>query len=232
MDLSDSWPSFFDHLDSDQQRAQREFCEWAMRFFAACPPGQLSGLPREQREPLCYDIIGDCIIDDFKILRKYKNCGKPFAGWFMVVARRRIIDRFRSIKRTPDVDRSDFAIDSTGRSKWEPVVIEYHTAKRIQKVIEQCLSHMTEQCQNLIPLVADGEKIKDILAMRVVEADTNKKMSNAIKHCQKRLRECLASRGVEISQLRGPAMKRTPGKLSGPAKKRGPTKKRRSAKNE
>lgn len=200
MDLSDSWPSFLDHLDSDPQRAQREFCEWAMRFFAACPPSVLSAIPKEQRESICFDIMADCLMDDFRILRKYKNRGKPFAAWFVFVSRHRIIDRIRSIKRTPDVDQFNSEVGGD-RPEWEPIVFDHHTLKRIVEVVKQCIGEMTEQCQLLLELVGDGEEIPDILAMRVVAPDTNKKLSNAIRHCQKRLWECVESKGVDISQF-------------------------------
>lgn len=201
MDLSDSWPSFFHHLDSDPQRAQREFCEWAMRFFAACPPSVLSAIPKEQRESICFDIMGDCLMDDFRVLRKYRNRGKPFAAWFVFVTRHRIIDRIRSIKRTPDVGQYDANTGGGDRPEWEPVVVEHHTLKRILDVVEQCIGQMTEQCQLLLRLSADEAEIPEILEMRLVAADTNKKMSNAIRHCQKRLWECVKSKGVDISQI-------------------------------
>lgn len=204
MDLADIWPPFLDCLDSDPQRAQSEFYQWALKYFAACPPSPITSLPRQDWERVCHDVGVDCIVDDFRILRKYKNQGKPFAGWFMLVSRHMIIDRIRSIKRTPDVvhrssdSSNSFSVSRHGKAK---TVIEQHTLRRILTVVDECIQQMNENCQILLRLAAEEHVIPEILGERLVGETDNKKLSGKIQYCRKQLKKLVRARGVEISKI-------------------------------
>ena len=94
--MRETWPVFLNRLEEEPQRAFAEFFSFAQRLLEVCPPGVLTQIPPDNREDVIHDIILHCCQDDFRVLKRYADQGRPFAAWFQLVARNKILDHLRS----------------------------------------------------------------------------------------------------------------------------------------
>ena len=100
--LSQEWPEFLDLLDTDSRRALEEFYTFARTLLSVAPPRNLWEIPEDQRDDMIHDLVLECCRSDFRILRRYQNCGHPFAAWFALVARNKMADWLRRNRKISD----------------------------------------------------------------------------------------------------------------------------------
>jgi len=96
--LQDPWPGFLDLVDVDRAAAFEQFYLFGRRLLLTAPPRTLLDVPPDSREDVIHDSILHCCRDDFRILRQYRNHGKPFASWFRQVAHNKLLERLRTRK--------------------------------------------------------------------------------------------------------------------------------------
>jgi hypothetical protein len=90
--LDQARPNFLDLLDKDPNQAFRDFYEFANKLLIINPPKSLQALTETERKDTIHDIILHCIKENFKVLRSYIDCGRPFAGWLYTVAYNKGLD--------------------------------------------------------------------------------------------------------------------------------------------
>ena len=188
--LDSPWPEFLDLLDADPQRALEGFHVFAWKLLVARPPAVLRSLERADREDRIADLVVSCCDDDFRKLRKYRNVGKPFSAWLTTVFVHQLLTWFRA--RRPTGELTDIPVE------YEPPAT---LSTRVTECVIRCLGQLTEKCRTYLACVADGMKPREIaLLLRLPEGD-NKRVSDDLRHCMRRLRELLLAEGVKPEEL-------------------------------
>lgn len=194
--LEQEWPEFLDRLDSDPSRAFEEFYLFARKLLSVCPPHVLSEVPQGSREDIVHDIILSCCGDDFRVLRRYRRLGRPFALWFSFVVRNRVRDRLRSQRdrdrmwaKRPEADTEPRHEEvSPARVAGARVLFE-----RVRGHIEE----LGEVCKILLLGAAEGGQPRDLVALLGWPDSWNKKASDELRRCRRRLRERLEASGLD-----------------------------------
>lgn len=201
--LSQSWPGFLDLISSNPERAFEQFYRFARRMLTVCPPSVMWQVAPSNREDQIHDIVLHCCRDDFRVLRRYQNRGKPFAAWFMFVARNKILDHLRSKGNAPKVSLAEEDAENPGIVLEDPSPLADEQVERRQ-IIEQVLAalqSLSDQCRILIQGAAEGYRPRELTQLLGWSADQNKKASDALRECRKKLRRALNERGLDSQQL-------------------------------
>jgi len=199
--LKQSWPDFLDRLDSDPTRAFEDFYTFARTLLTVAPPRNLWELPDEQREDLIHDVVLDCCLDDYRVLRRYRNQGRPFASWFSLVARNRITDQLR---RKREVLSEDY---NGARSPAAPAAASPDRLALSHAMLEKVVHHIEslgDVCRLLLLGAAEGLKPRDLVRVLGWPDDWNKKASDDLRECRKRLRHRLRAEGLDLGDITAP----------------------------
>ena len=185
-DLDSPWPAFLDLLDSDPRAALDGFHRYSWKLFQIRPPSVLSRLDSQDRDDLIADLVLSCCQDDFRKLRKYQNVGKPFAAWLSTVLVRQVLDWFKRQRPTDEFTDDAHAMDE------QP----FPVSPKLAECLNQCLSRMSEKCQAYLSFSAHGLKPSEIAVLLHLPEGDNKRVSDDLRHCMKRLREELLKAGM------------------------------------
>jgi DNA-directed RNA polymerase specialized sigma24 family protein len=184
-------------IDEDPRRAAEGFHTFTWKLLRSNPPPQLRRLPVEDQEDVIAELVTHCIVDDFRVLRAYRDRGVPFAGFVAVAANRRATSRLREIAN----DRNrHLRVDNptpTGLTLAERIPDPTAGADervdanvQLERVLA-CLSALNERCQILIQGAAEGRKPKDLVFLLGWSPSSNKKASDALRECRKTLTRCV-----------------------------------------
>jgi DNA-directed RNA polymerase specialized sigma24 family protein len=202
MDKS-AWPSFLDRLDNDPDGAFEEFYKLASESLGSVPPRPMSSLNVDDRQDLFHDIVYHCVKDNFRILRRYVNRGRPFIAWLYVVAHHRCMDYIRSRGFRPDT--ASIHADSEGKGLEQVLPDPSGTGGRslehaeILDAVRKGMRQMGEYCRLLLEMAADEFTPGEMTLVLRLPADQNKKVSDDLRYCRKRLKKWLAHVGIEIA---------------------------------
>lgn len=186
-DLDSSWPAFLDLFDAEPRHALEGLHTFAWKLFLVRPPAVLRRLELADREDRIADVVLSCCKDDFRKLRKYQDVGKPFAAWLSTVLVRQVLDWLKSKRPTDELT------DAMGATEDDPSV---GLSDGITDCLRRCLGRMSDKCQKYLSFTAEGMKPREIaLLLRLPEGD-NKRVSDDLRHCMKKLREALLDEGV------------------------------------
>jgi RNA polymerase sigma factor (sigma-70 family) len=201
MDTS-TWPSFLDLFDSDPDRAFEEFYLLASEVLHVQPPRPMLGLSHEDRQDLAHDIIYHCVKDDFRVLRSYRDQGKPFTVWFYPIAHNKTLDFIRSRGRKPETTSIHEDVDGKGL---ENVLSnpKDNTGSRIEladllNAVRKAVASLSDYCRMLIEMAADEFTPKEMAQVLRLPADQNKKVSDDLRYCREKLRKRLSTGGIDI----------------------------------
>ncbi|MFH1845664.1 MAG: hypothetical protein ABIF77_20965 [bacterium] len=206
--LDQSWPPFLDQLDSDPDRAFTDFFRLATAALLTAPPRPMVGLSRADREDLIQDIIYHCAKDRFRVLRRYEDKGKPFAAWFYTIAYRKCFDVYRSPHRqVAPVD--SFSDEQAGRV-WEETAVDGNPGpdepvawKEAVALTREAMGELDDRCRLLIELAADGYAPREMTVFLGPAGQDNKKISDDLRYCRRRLRNLLVERGIDLEEILG-----------------------------
>jgi RNA polymerase sigma factor (sigma-70 family) len=205
VELGDAWPSFLDHLDRAPDRAFQGFYRFIHRLMAVCPPRVYLSIHPSQRDDLLHDIILHCCRDDFRVLRRYADRGKPFSAWLQLVARNKVLDFLRAERQaaavpleTDDDERPDIVVVDDG-----PAADQQLDRQRILGLVREGMQRLTSDCRLLIQAAAEGYKPREITRLMGWPADWNKKASDDLRACRQRLRGVLGALGLDPDELAG-----------------------------
>jgi DNA-directed RNA polymerase specialized sigma24 family protein len=192
--LDDPWPPFLDALDSEPAKAWEGFYRFAVRLLRSRPPRIFASLSIEEREDVISTIVLHCCRDEFRMLRTYRNMGRPFAAWLVLVARNRALDRLKQIARAPsnrglEMDRSQ-PVDPRATA------LEVAEVGQALEVTRRCIGELGESCRLLLWGAAEGLTPKGLTSLLGWPTDWNKKASDALRECRRQLRLRLAECGV------------------------------------
>ena len=208
--LDQTWPAFLDRLDSEPDAAFEDFCIFATRLLTVCPPGALRAVAPQDRMDLIHDVILGCRENDFRVLRRYHDSGRPFAAWFMSVARNRIIDLLRSRRggSAALIGFAPFPADGPYADP-SPLPDERVWASQLLDAVARCVIKMGLTCQLLLQGSADGMAPRQLTQLLAWPADWNKKASDDLRACRKRLLSLLREEGFDVADFTGVIESRT-----------------------
>jgi RNA polymerase sigma factor (sigma-70 family) len=204
MDIS-SWPAFLDLLDSDADHAFEQFYRLAIEALTTIPPRPMRGLSGEDRQDLMHDVIYHCVADGFRVLRQYRDRGKPFVAWLYAIAHNKALDYIRSRRfRTQTVSIHE---DPDGRGL-ENVLADPSSSSgtRIEladllDAVRAAMKQMGRYCRVLLEMAADEFTPREMVIVLRLPADQNKKVSDDLRYCREKLRKRLAATGIDIGAL-------------------------------
>lgn len=204
MDRS-TWPSFLDLLDSDPDRAFEEFYRLACEVLHSMPPRPMRDLSNEDRQDLTHDIVYHCVKHEFRVLRQYRDRGKPFTVWLYAIAHNRALDFIRSRGCKPDTVSIHEDPDGKGL---ENVLSDRKESNdsRIElgdllNAVRKAISSLGDYCRVLLEMAADEFTPREMVQVLRLPADQNKKISDDLRYCREKLRKRLAAGGIDIGRL-------------------------------
>lgn len=193
--LSDPWPAFLDRLDTDPDKAWEEFYVFAWRLVRLRTPVVFRTLSEEDQADLLEDVLQDLQQDNFRQLRSYRNLGRPFAAWFWAVLRNRTLDHVKYTRRRAHESLTDLLepLEDLGASP----EVQAELGELLTHV-EAALEHLSPQCQLLLKAAAEGYKPKELQVLLGLGAGENKKLSDQLRHCRKKLTDELEQAGISV----------------------------------
>lgn len=201
------WPPFLDQLDSCPDRAYIEFYRFATAALELVPPRAMRDLTVEEREDLFQEIILHCINDSFRVLRKYADKGKPFAAWLYRIADNQAIDYLRKKARLREVDLvskdgeyQDLETLLQSIRKSTSIDIDL---KQLLTIVRKAINHLQKYCRLLLEMAADEFRPREMVLALRLSSEQNKKVSDDLRECRKKLVRLLAEGGIDIRSMIG-----------------------------
>jgi RNA polymerase sigma factor (sigma-70 family) len=201
--LRQSWPKFLDLLDTEPERGFAEFYDFTRRLLAVHPPRVYWQTPERHRADLVHDIILHCCRDDFRVLRRYQDRGMAFAAWLMLVARNKILDFLRAKDSSAGISLAEEDDENPGvhLRDPEPPVDERVDRQKIISLVRTALEDMNDKCRVLIEGAAEGYKPRELTRLLGWPIEWNKKASDDLRECRKKLRSYLYQQGLDLEEL-------------------------------
>lgn len=205
-----NWPEFLDWLDSDPQPAMSALYARIGRFLEVCPPREVRSLSGEDRADLKQTVLLQLVEDDFRVLRGYKDIGRPFDGWLYFVIRSRAYDMIRG--KTPTLG------DATGdNAKGQSPAISDHSKRdllasdelesaEVIDLVNRCIAEFDSYGQLLLKLGAEEYTPQEMVVVlrRLGFSDLdNVKVSNDLRYRRRKLTQMLEEHGVQIGKYAG-----------------------------
>lgn len=198
-----SWPPFLDLLDKDPKAAFEGFYRFAVAVLTEKPPRPMFSLDPEDRQDAIHIIVLHCVDRNFRVLRKYRRTGKPFAVWFFAVAHNEIISYIRKLgtepisTSIPDDSESiakAFGLFNPGR------IFEL---REVLVIIRKKIEKMGEYCRLLLEMAADEIKPRQMVVLLGLSPDHNKKVSGDLRECRRKLKKRLSDGGIDFASFWG-----------------------------
>ena len=198
--LRQEWPEFLDRLDADSSRAFEEFYLFARRLLHTAPPPILLDVPVDAREDLVHDIILHCCREDFRVLRQYRNRGKPFSGWFVFVAHNKIKERLRT-RKGKEWLRPESAEGAKEMRAATPSPARTAAGRDLLRIVQLHVSELGQVCRLLLFGAAEGRPPRELVHLLGWPDDWNKKASDTLRDCRRRLRQRLIDGGIDPEEI-------------------------------
>jgi RNA polymerase sigma factor (sigma-70 family) len=194
-----------DLLDKSPDEAFREFYSFAQRLLKVKPPRTLQGLSDAAAHDAIQEIILHCVEDDFRVLRKYRDRGRPFSAWFYMLAHNKSLDILRKKNREDSIlsGPADSTDSGSGHIRPNPDISpEQRTRLRSAiDIVRKCMSMLGEYCRLLLQLAADEYTPREMVLVLGLPRDKAKKISDDLRECRKRLRRLTVEQGIDPVSL-------------------------------
>lgn len=206
--LDEPWPPFLNLLDDNPERAFGAFYSYARSVLKAKPPRPMFDLNDAESEDITQEIILHCVRDDFRVLRRYTDRGRPFAAWLYVLAHNKCLDYLRRRKRDADVmagHTNDFESNPDRFGADPSISPEQESRLRaVLRAVNGCMSRLSRYCRLLLELAADEYMPSEMALVLGWPKDMNKKISDDLRECRRRLKKMLANAGVDVTSALPP----------------------------
>lgn len=189
-----SYPGFLALLDSDPKQAADRFYRYVIVLFGKAPPKVLRSLPEDVKPDMIHDIVVHCIRNNFRVLKKYENKGRPFAIWFYFISRNYVLDHLPKYIETIEPDDV-----STGPSNNPGEGVEN---RQILEKVNLCLAKIDDYCRLLLRMAGDELVPREMVKVLGWQQDKAKKVSNDLGYCRKKLEDMLTEFGLDIDHLK------------------------------
>jgi len=200
-----SWPEFLGLIDNDIDQAYTEFYKFAINMLTVSPPRIIYAFTEQEKEDITSDIIYFCIKDDFNILKKYKPTGKSFSAWFYILSHNYCIDFFRKKKREYKIFQSNSEPEDIAIEQLININSTDHDSSfdlsRILVKIRKTIGRLSDKCRLLLEMAADELKPKEMTMILGLPKDKNKKVSDDLRECRRKLKNLLLDGGIDLGSI-------------------------------
>lgn len=188
-------PDFLDRLDDDRDEAWKGFYEFGWKLLESSPPRVLSGLDPDARREAISHVLHRCAENDFRVLRRYRPRGIPFAVWLRRVASNHVNDGLRreGRRQVPLDDRHVEAPDL------RPDPARDHESRELLEAVQRALAELSEKCRLLLEAAADGLRPRQMTSLLGLPAHQNKKVGDQLRECRRTLERRLRRDGWDLS---------------------------------
>ena len=193
----ESRPGFLDLMDQAPDQAFAQFCQYARTLVEQCPPEGFRRLAREVREDLASDTIYWCWQAGQRVLRSYRDQGRPFSKWFLVVVDRRARDEYRrqqSRKRRYVDDPEGRVLDAI-RSPG-PSLPEQREREELRVALRACTAQLSERCRLLLFCDREGFKPQELARQLGYDKRWCLNVSKDAHKCRRHLKDLLEAQGL------------------------------------
>ena len=202
-----TWPSFLSRLDSDPESAFEDFYRLAWRILEEVPPRPMRGLAEGDREDVFHETIYHCVRNNFRILRRYVDRGRPFAAWLYTIAHHKCIDflrvgRVQSGSVSFDQDPDGKGLEKILSNPADDPVKRVELAE-VLGIVKSALAELGDYCRLLLEMASDELTPREMVLVLRVPRDQNKKVSDDLRYCREKLKKRLAEIGLDISSFIG-----------------------------
>jgi len=202
------WPEFLDFLDSNQEKALDLFAKFLVLLLQTRRPKVCFSLSVEERKDCLPEIFLHCVKDDYRVLRTYRNMGRPFSHYLYEVVRNIGRDKWRQKSRAHAVRINDCPADGRLRALLERKNFSQHEHlawKELAEVVSEEFHRLDKRCRLLLNCSADESTIREIVFTLALPRDQNKKVSDDLRYCREKLRRLIEARGYDLESfgLRG-----------------------------
>lgn len=195
MDFSDPFPEFLRYLDGDRARAITGFQVFTEQFFEHAPPPIYRRVPADDREDVVSEVVLHCIDNDCAKLRKFEpRKGATFAGWFAVVATRKITDLLQQRRRKSSAV-SDGLDDVNDPRPSPPNPEQIAVKNELEGMFLSALRRIGRRCRLLLRLKVLEYRNREIVQVLRLPKDQNKTIGNQVIECRKKLLKHLRGTG-------------------------------------
>jgi RNA polymerase sigma factor (sigma-70 family) len=191
-----SWPGFLDCLDKDPDAAFADFYRFTVSQLRRRPPPAMHAL-KDDREDLTHNFVLHCVKDNFRVLHKYRDEGKPFGCWLHIVAQNFFLDMLREqpIDDDPNlVERLTEDITAVNPEEELPW-------RELLDSVKKALPNLDRCCRLLLVLAAREFTPKEMVHVLRLRRDQNKKVSDDLRYCRQKLKRMLADDGADLMLL-------------------------------
>jgi len=200
-----SWPGFLDLLDTDPDTGFRDFYRFTYTLLRSNPPKPMRSLNSQDQEDMIGEIIYHCTRDNFRVLKKYTDKGKPFAAWFYAIAYNKVLNHLRDMgseSNNVSLDQSSEAFDLQQLlpNPQEGEVKRFELAI-LENIVREVIGRLDEYCQLLLKMAADEFTPREMVASLRLPKDQNKKISDDLRECRRKLKKKLSEKGYDLTAV-------------------------------
>jgi DNA-directed RNA polymerase specialized sigma24 family protein len=184
-------------MDDDPEGAAAGFHEFAWKLLRSHPPPAFQGLAPHDREDIIADLVARFLSNGFKVLRGYKDRGKPFAGYLATAANNRAKDHWRRVQDEKKKSKSFDDPSDDGASLRDQIAspeagqdVRLEDRMVLERV-QRCLGNLSERCQVLLHGAADGLRPRELTILLGWPQGWNKKAHDALRECRRSLVRCM-----------------------------------------
>jgi DNA-directed RNA polymerase specialized sigma24 family protein len=196
--LNSSWPAFLDDLDRDPAGARRAFMAAAYPYLVASPPRSFFWFDPMRREDLAGEVVLHLTAHDFRRLRGYRDCGRPFLCWLRTAAYNRAVEIHRRerhpVNHTADADV--LPTTAPGPDPAEQTALQ-EAAREVRRVL---LGFDNKLCRILLRLRLERQlKNREITRVLGLAPDRNADVGNWYRRCRLELVDRLQEAGIDAA---------------------------------
>jgi len=191
-ELNKPWPDFMGRLDSDPEWARGRFMEAGFRFLLASPPRSFRWFDDDRRPELASAALYALVEGDFKRLRQYRDRGRRFAGWLVMVAHNKAAEVWRQEDRAPISCETD-VIDASRPAPAGVDVLDRMIVEKVRSVIMA----MEHRCRRILSgRLLWGLSNRELADLEPRHGVTNKMIGDWYRQCRLKLVAKLEKLGI------------------------------------
>jgi RNA polymerase sigma factor (sigma-70 family) len=129
-----------------------------------------------------------CVKDNYRILRQYRDVGKPFKAWLYLVASHKAIDYIRDQQRqgSEAVEFDDTVQLSEAEdppSSDLDLPDKQLETKELMEAFRIAAAKLSLKCRALLEMWIDGFTPKEMVLVLKLEKEKNKEVSDGLRYC-------------------------------------------------
>ena len=165
------------------------------------PATIMQSLAEAERADIVQEVILHCTEDKLKLLRSYRDTGRPFSVWLYFIARNKTIDLLRKKGREARFLKEN---RNPGQSNQDPIEVGPEKNTCVREILDRVakeLEELDQKCRILLRFAADEYRPQEIALALGLTRSHAKKISDDLRHCRRKLRDSIERKGIDLSDI-------------------------------